>query len=148
MRTAPPPPTKMPRLRSGRAKKVVSSATRMWQAEAISSPPPMQAPFSAATCGIGPRRDQIERYGSSGRAAWAGGGLPGLLLAHGGASVKVEPGREIVAVAEDDADRAPPPRRAADGFTHRSHHQPRADRVALGGAVDADKGDLAVQFVG
>src|ERR1700733_309509 len=85
MRTEPPPPTKMPRWPSGRAKNAVSSATRIWTAEASSSPPPITAPLSAATHGIGPR----------------GGGLrvhhPGRRLG------QVEAGREIGAVAEDHA---------------------------------------------
>ena len=54
MRTEPPPPTKIPREPSGSAKKVLSSATRMWQVVASSSPPPTTAPCRAATMGTRP----------------------------------------------------------------------------------------------
>ena len=53
--TEPLPPTKMPRWPSGRAKKAVVSATRIWAEAASSSPPPTTAPVSAATKGIVPR---------------------------------------------------------------------------------------------
>src|SRR5262245_6575243 len=54
-RTEPPPPMKMPRVPSGSAKNVVSSATRICAAAAVSSPPPSVAPCSAAMKGMLPR---------------------------------------------------------------------------------------------
>ena len=52
-RWVPPPPGRMPSLTSGRPRRALRSATRKWQAIAISSPPPSAVPWIAATNGLG-----------------------------------------------------------------------------------------------
>ena len=54
VRTVAPPPVKMPRVPSGRAKKVLLSATRTWAALASSRPPPTTAPCRQAMTGMPP----------------------------------------------------------------------------------------------
>ena len=53
VRTTPPPPGSRPSVTSGKPNRLpgASSATRWWQASAISRPPPSAAPLSAATTG-------------------------------------------------------------------------------------------------
>ena len=100
-RCMPPAPAASPTLGSGRANVALSEAMMMSQASAISKPPPMATPFTAAITGL----SRSKRLASPPKplGGWTGR-LPVLLLDLGVVLEVVAGAERLVAGAGDDGD--------------------------------------------
>src|SRR5947208_13637441 len=142
-RTEPPPPMKMPRVPSGKAKYAVSSATRICAAAAVSSPPPRVAPCNAVDERDVPARHHLE-IAIAIELEWQPlrtSCLPALRR-----PAQVKPSAEIVAMTEDDAAFCLLAG-AVNGCAQLLHHG-QVKAIALIRAVESDKRDLALQLIG
>jgi hypothetical protein len=137
MRTVPPPPTKMPRWPSGRPKNADVRRARQFESAADDSAVQRGHERNGPAC------DGVEHLVPRVALALARRlhltGRPRQRLA------EVEPGAEVLAVAEQHGD--------LGLFTGAVHGRAQCidhglvDRVALVGAVQADHRDRSVQFV-